>query len=80
LLTINKIKQCYESQQYHINKNNKRHDSNVYDYVSNHPSEPINETSIVKEETSVRGTVSVDVWLKLFTSDYGWNGSLLLFF
>ena len=78
LLTIDKIKESYENKQYHTNEIKKRHDSNV-DH-SKTQSETIDETSIVREETSLGGTVHADVWLKLFTAGYGWIGLLLLIF
>ena len=34
----------------------------------------------MKEEISVVGTVSAAVWIKLFTSGYGWIGLLLCIF
>ncbi|CAF0967306.1 unnamed protein product [Rotaria sordida] len=83
LLTIDEIKQTYEKQQNRTNEtqeNNKRNDSNTnYDHSTN-TSKTIDKTSIIKEETSVAGTVSGDVWLKLFTAGYGWSGLLLLTF
>jgi ATP-binding cassette subfamily C (CFTR/MRP) protein 4 len=81
LLMIEKIKQIYENQQFHTNetrKSNQRHDSSGDD--SKKSLEIIDETSIVKEEISIVGTVSIDVWLKLFTSGYGWIGLLVLIF
>jgi ATP-binding cassette subfamily C (CFTR/MRP) protein 4 len=83
LLTIDKIKKSYENQQYHTNETveaNKRRESIVYDFNIISPSETIDETSIVRNEISVGGSVSIDVWSKLFTSGYGWIGLLLLIF
>ena len=81
LLTIEKVKQSYENQQYHTSetrRKNQRHDSYVYDSIK--PAETIDESSIMKEEVSVVGSVSAAVWMKLFTSGYGWIGLLLLIF
>ncbi|CAF1191662.1 unnamed protein product [Rotaria sp. Silwood1] len=83
LLTIDKIKESYENQQYHTDETRdikKRHDSTISYYDSTNLPEDIDENSIVQEEISIGGTVSIDVWLKLFTSGYGWIGLLLLFF
>ncbi|CAF1189317.1 unnamed protein product [Rotaria sordida] len=83
LLTIDKIKESYENQQYHTHETRdirKRNDSIISYYDTTNLPEDNNETSIVQEETSISGKVSIDVWLKLFTSGYGWIGLLLLFF
>ncbi|CAF0946034.1 unnamed protein product [Rotaria sordida] len=83
LLTIDKIKESYENQQYHTDETRdirKRNDSIISYYDTTNLPEDNNETSIVQEETSISGKVSIDVWLKLFTSGYGWIGLLLLFF
>ncbi|CAF5052310.1 unnamed protein product, partial [Rotaria sp. Silwood1] len=73
LLKIDKVKQAYENHQTHSEENNQRSDSNVYDDDDDfmNPIEIIDKSSIVREETSINGTISGDVWLKLFTSSYG---------
>ncbi|CAF3578840.1 unnamed protein product [Rotaria sp. Silwood1] len=84
LLTIDKVKQAYENQQKHVNdtrKTNQQNDPSIYDDDdSTKPSEIIDKSSIVLEETSVSGTVSGYVWFKLFTSSYGWLGFIVLIF
>ena len=83
LLTTDEVKKCYENQQNHTNKrkeNHKRKDTDIYDDSSLNPFATIDESSIVREETSVEGTVSAEVWLKLFTSGNGWTGFLLWIF
>ena len=79
LLTIEKVKQSHGNEQYHANENDptkKRTDS--YLYQSKTSDGLIDENSIVKEEVSIVGGVSIRVWLKLFTSGYGWIGLVLL--
>ncbi|CAF2902537.1 unnamed protein product [Rotaria sp. Silwood2] len=81
LLTIDKIKESYENQQYHaheIREIKQQNDVNVY--VSTNQSKSIDEMSIVDEETSVGGTVSINILLKLFISSNGWIGLFLLIF
>ncbi|CAF3938744.1 unnamed protein product [Rotaria sp. Silwood1] len=70
LLKIDKVKQAYEKHQTHSEENSQRSDSNVYDDDDDfmNPIEIIDKSSIVREETSINGTISGDVWLKLFTS------------
>ncbi|CAF1122210.1 unnamed protein product [Adineta steineri] len=80
LLTLDKIKQSYQNQQDHTNERTRRHSSIIPDYDSTNQSEIIDETSIIKNEISVDGAVSINVWSKLFTSSYGWFGLILLIF
>ena len=83
LLTTDEVKKCYENQPNHTNErkeNKKRNDTDIYDDSSLNPSGTIDESSMAREETSIDGTVSGKVWLKLFTSGYGWTGFLLLIF
>ncbi|CAF1164650.1 unnamed protein product, partial [Didymodactylos carnosus] len=82
LCTIDEIKQSYEQHQSHTNgikKNSERNDSNVDDDVLDLP-QTNDKNSIIKDEVSVHGTISGDVWVKLFISGYGWSGLLLLIF
>ncbi|CAF4560396.1 unnamed protein product, partial [Rotaria sp. Silwood2] len=85
LLTIDKVKQNYENQQKHTNETEKNQTQNynsVYDNDNDSmkPSETIDKTSIVIDETSVGGKVSVYIWFRLFTASYGWTGFIVLIF
>ncbi|CAF4281705.1 unnamed protein product, partial [Didymodactylos carnosus] len=64
-----------------IKNNSERNDSNVDDDddVLDLP-QTIDKNSIIKDEVSVHGTISGDVWVKVFISGYGWSGLLLLVF
>ncbi|CAF1126838.1 unnamed protein product [Rotaria sp. Silwood1] len=87
LLTIAKVKQCYENHLKHTNetgKSRRQNHNNVCDDDddddSMKPSETVNKSSIVIEETSIGGKVSTYVWFKLFTASYGWAECILLIF
>ena len=36
------------------------------------------QNSIIKDETSIVGNVGINIWIKLFTSGYGWIGFIVL--
>ncbi|CAF3981148.1 unnamed protein product [Adineta steineri] len=83
LLSIDRIKTAYEKQEYNTNittETNRRRDSDVYDCDVTDQLETIDEFSIVKNEISVHGAVNINIWLKLFTSGYGWIGLIVLIF
>ncbi|UJR17739.1 hypothetical protein I4U23_004637 [Adineta vaga] len=79
LLSLEKIKQSYENQ---FNETKQRHDdTHVFNKdLSKVQSTTMDENSIIKEEVSIDGSTNLNVWLKLFTSGYGWFGLILLIF
>ncbi|CAF1443909.1 unnamed protein product [Adineta steineri] len=74
LLTINKIKQSYDNQQKNINNN----ENDIDISIKSSKSKIIDKNNIIVEETSNDGTINASVWIKLFTSRYGWSGLILL--
>ncbi|CAF4219343.1 unnamed protein product, partial [Adineta steineri] len=76
LLSIEHIAKSYENQQFHTDETKTRTDS-INDYSSK---QQIDKTSIVKDEISINGTVSIKIWSKLFTIAYGWIGLIFLIF
>ncbi|CAF1654603.1 unnamed protein product, partial [Adineta ricciae] len=83
LLSVTQIRQLYEQHQHHSNETNEskeRHNSIDSNYDSANQFTTTDETSILKDEISTNGTVNINVWLKLFTSEYGCFVLVLLIF
>ncbi|CAF1201978.1 unnamed protein product [Didymodactylos carnosus] len=81
LLTLPKVKKSFEQQKKHSDDANKkkiRNNTVENNEFSDDLFNTIDKNSILTGEISMGGTISIKVWLKLFTSSYGWCGFVVL--